>query len=504
VAAVAAADTEAGPVAASAPDREHAFRRRSVWLSLGAITALGFVVRLVFLGVGSLGYEESFTASIVAHAHVTGVWNAVKGTESTPPLYYVLTWLWVKIGGSAGPGALRGVSLVAGAATVPASFAAARQFLGTRLGLGAALLTAVNPLLVGFSIYARSYALMVLVATLSVWTLGLLLERATRWRWALWVIAAVACLWTHYFLVFLLAGEIAVLLVTRHTRTRLLISGAAVALLTAPLWPVFLSQTRDPEKTAYIAARSLSSRLEATVRQFAMGTNVPTAWLEGLGIAVAVGGLLVALARVHRMRSLQILLALALFGAGLPIFTALTGIDDHFLPRNVLGVWIGVAGLAACGLMRPRAVPLLAYAAICLVTVLVVQTNWRYRAGPDWNGASSDLRLALAGNPVAVIPGLDLPVGGFYLHRTALDAPLRSRTLWVVVEPERGPGQRGLGPVPSPPLEQLWGSQFRPIRELDYRGFRAIELSSPSPATILPRPADDGPVSSPLALVLGP
>jgi uncharacterized membrane protein len=161
----------------------------ATWVTLGALTAIAFALRVVFVGDQSLGYEETYTASIVGHSSLAGVWRAVKDTESTPPLYYLVTWLWVKLGGSHGEAALRGTSLLAGCATVPISFLAIRQFVDRRLALVVALLCAISPELVGYSIYARSYALVVLVSTLSVWTLGLLLARQSWRRWTLWAVA---------------------------------------------------------------------------------------------------------------------------------------------------------------------------------------------------------------------------------------------------------------------------------------------------------------------------
>jgi hypothetical protein len=311
------------------------------WLALASITALAVLLRGVFVGGQSLGYEEVFTAHIAEASSLGALWHGVKATESTPPLYYLLTWLWVKLGWSHGAVALRMTSLLAGSLTVPASFFAARHFVSTRLALVVAWLCAVSPVLVSYAIYARSYALLVLVSALSVWALGALLERASWQRFTLWGLAAALCLWTHYFTAFLLAAEAAVLFVRLpRERRRLLLCLAGVAAATAPLWSVFLAQNDASERTAYIATEPLSGRLEGVVRQFAMGTNVPSAWLEGAGIAVVVAAGLYALVRARREPAARVLGALALLGAGLPILSALSGIDDKLLARNLLGVWI--------------------------------------------------------------------------------------------------------------------------------------------------------------------
>jgi len=477
----------------------------AVWAALGGLTAIAFVLRVVFVGQQSLGYEETFTASIVSHSSVAGVWRGVKDTESTPPLYYLVTWLWVKLVGGHGEAALRGTSLLAGCATVPIAFLAIRQFVDRRLALVAALLCAISPELVGYSIYARSYALVVLVSAVSVWTLGLLLQRQTWRRWILWAAAAVMCVWTHYFLGFLVLAEGVVLLVQLHgARRRLLLSFGAIVIAVAPLLPLFVSQRSASERTAFIASRPLTGRLEQLVRQFAMGANVPTAWLEAAGVALVVAAVSFGLVRTRRTRATQVFATLALLGGGLPILSAATGVDDHFLARNILGIWICAAPLAAYGLTRARGIPLLAYSVICIATVIAVQSNWRYQAATDWRGASARIHARAIGTAVAVMPGQELPIAEYYLDRAPLGTPIRTEDLWVMVEPQRGAGQRALNPVPNPPLAQLWGAQLRPVAEIDYRGFRMIHLRAIVPITVLPAPASNGPSVNPFAFVLGP
>jgi uncharacterized membrane protein len=478
---------------------------RLLWTVLAAATLIAFVLRGAFVGDQSLGYEEVFTAAAVGHSTVSGVWHAVSSTESTPPLYYLLTWLWVKLAASHAAVALRTTSLLAGSLTVPVSFLAVRRFVGDRLALVVAWLCAISPVLLSYSIYARSYALLVLVATLSVWALGALLERQSPLRFTIWATAAAACLWTHYFTAFLIVGEAAVLLVKlQGQRRRLCLSLLAVAVAAAPLWSLFRSQSAESARTGFIAARPLGGRLEDTVRQFAMGTNVPAAWLEAAGLLIVAAATAYAVVRTHRREWTRILGSLALIGAGLPIISALTGIDDHLLARNILGVWICLAPLAAYGLVKLRGVPLLTYSVICIVTVVAVQSNWRFQAASDWRGASARLGARAGGEPVAVMPGLELNVAALYLHRPSLAAPVRATDLWVMVEPVRASGERALTAVPSPPLAQLWGPQLRAVSELDYRGFRLIHLRAPSPVTIAPAPRSGGPASAPLALVLAP
>src|SRR5205823_13735381 len=140
--------------------------RRSAWAALALVTAGALALRLPYLGNQSLWYDESFTRTIAAAPSLTRLWHEVKATEGTPPLYYLLTWGWAKLFRIHSHAALRATAAVAGVASIPAAFAGLRRLIGDRAALAAAALAAVSPMLVWYSLDARSYALLVLLALL--------------------------------------------------------------------------------------------------------------------------------------------------------------------------------------------------------------------------------------------------------------------------------------------------------------------------------------------------
>src|SRR5579862_4413148 len=71
-------------------------------------------VRVSTLSGQSLWPDEGFTAQIVT-GPFSGVISSVRHTESTPPLYYLLEWLWVALAGHS-EFALRMPSALLGAA----------------------------------------------------------------------------------------------------------------------------------------------------------------------------------------------------------------------------------------------------------------------------------------------------------------------------------------------------------------------------------------------------
>jgi len=451
-------------------------------LCLAAATFAAAALTLPFLGHQSLWLDEIYTRHILAAHSLGGLWDRIRATESTPPLYYLLAKLSTGLAGTRSASAMRLPSALAVIAAVPVGYLALRRLVGWRAALAAAAIIAVNPNLLEFGTDARSYALFVLSGLLSVWGFAAVLERPGWRRYAAWAAASVACLWTHYFGAFLVAGEALILLVALRDAWRPTLAWCLViAAAAAPLIPLVTHQNGS-EDAAFIAAIPLRSRLEATVRQFAMGANVPRTWLEAAGLALAVLGLVAGAALALRRREGRILLALAVLACGVPLAMAVLGLEDRFYSRNVVAVLPLVAGVAALGLARARAAPLAVYLALCAVTAVWVATDWRYEQ-LDWSAAVARMTAV---DPAAAVLSTD--PGNAVVVRTYLGrgpvGGVRADAVWVAVEPARGPGERALTPVALPPGVLAGLAGFRPVRELDVHGFRLVLLRASAPLAV--------------------
>ena len=450
-----------------------------MWLALALATAVGAALRLPFLAHQSLWLDEIYTREILREASLSGVWRHVRATESTPPLFYALGWL-VHARGAA---AMRAIPALALTAAVPVGYLAFRRLVGSGAALAAAAILAVNPMLVWYSTDARSYGLFVLAALLTVWAFSAVLERASTRRFGLWAGASVACVWTHYFGVFVVAGEAVVLLATLPGARRQTLSWATlVGACLIPLLPLLASQSGD-ERAGFIAGVPLRTRVSEAVRQFAMGPNVPRAWLEAAGLAILAvafaGGLWISWGSSMRARGLLALAAIAFLT---PLSMSLLGIDDHFYARNVIAVLPLVAALAAPALLRGRAVPLAAYLLLATVASVWVASDWRYEQ-VDWKDAIARVQSIEPNAPLfAVTPGEAAPVVATYLDRPPATAPgpLAQRA-WVLMEPVRAAGQRALGPAPVPHLPG-----FTAERTVELHGFQLVLESAAQPTRIAP------------------
>jgi uncharacterized membrane protein len=109
------------------------------WL-IAAITLVAAALRFSTLGLQSYWYDEAVTVRLVG-AGPYSMLHSAAGSESTPPLYYVVAWIWTRVFGSTEIG-LRSLSALCGTLAVPLAYEAGRQLVSRPAGaLTAALAT---------------------------------------------------------------------------------------------------------------------------------------------------------------------------------------------------------------------------------------------------------------------------------------------------------------------------------------------------------------------------
>lgn len=205
-------------------------RSRTFWLVLGLVGA-GAALRFATLGVQSYHHDEIVTASRILRGGFWHAMDAVGFSESAPPLYYALAWLWTQLTGT-GEFGLRSLSALAGVTTIPVAYLLGAELRGRRTGIAAAALVAVNPMLLWYSQEARAYALFVLLTALSLLYFLRALRPAedvpadrgpvghpgagTSRNVLLWAVFSALALATHYFALFPVAAEALWLLRRKH------------------------------------------------------------------------------------------------------------------------------------------------------------------------------------------------------------------------------------------------------------------------------------------------
>ncbi len=400
--------TDAAPSQAPAAGRTAARRPDAV---LMAVVGVGFGLRFWRLGSQSLWYDEWLTTEATSGG-LGDLMHHVAAREGITPPYFVLMWGWARVVGD-GDAALRSLSALAGVATVPVAYAIARQ-LGQRprVARGAALLVAVNPLLVWYSQEARPYSLLALLGALSLLAAIRADQRGRRSDLLWWGVAGAAAVAVHYFAAFLVLGEVIALLARRRVPPRLvLVGGAPIVLVLLALVPVALEQHSHAANRDWISGFALSARLEEAGRSSLVGPSpgVDRLWLAPLVVIVIAGAVT---ARRTARRDRRVAGALALLGAvavAPPLGAALAGIDV-FLGRYLLAAAVPVAvALAVLLLAAPGA--RLGMAAVLVVAALWVAADAAVARDPalqraDWRAVAD---VADSGSPHRV---LVVDVGG--------------------------------------------------------------------------------------------
>jgi mannosyltransferase len=393
-------------------------------VGVAALTALAALLRFYRLGHQGFWFDEANTALLV-HFSPGKMLGLVPQTESTPPLYYCVAWVWARIFGY-GETALRSLSAVAGVLTVPVAYGAARKLISVRAGLIAAALTACSPLLVWYSQEARSYALLVLLSAASLLAFAYVLERPTGRSAAAWVVCSALALATHYYALLAVVPE-ALWLLAVHRRSRAVQVGLGlVAVCGLALIPLAISQ-HGTGKGNWIAHAPLGRRTAEIFPQFAAGfQSVAYSVLEPVALALAIFGLVLLAVRSDPEERVGGLVAGSLAVAGVVLaFLLVAGGFDDLLTRNMLPIWMPAAVAVAAGFAarRARLPGLLAAVALCAIGVastIGIATDRNFQR-PDWRGVARLLGAhppdASAGRAIVVQHFRDLLPLSLYLPR---------------------------------------------------------------------------------------
>ncbi|MGH3262251.1 MAG: glycosyltransferase family 39 protein, partial [Trebonia sp.] len=174
-------------------------------VALLALTAVGAALRCYRLAHQGFWFDEANTAMLV-HLSPGKMLGLLPQSESTPPLYYCVAWVWARVFGDHEAG-LRSLSAVVGVLVVPVAYAVGARLISRRAGIIASALTACNPLLIWYSQEARSYSMLVLLTALSLLAFVWARDAPTPRVLTAWVLASGLGLATHYFATIVVVPE---------------------------------------------------------------------------------------------------------------------------------------------------------------------------------------------------------------------------------------------------------------------------------------------------------
>jgi Predicted membrane protein len=348
-------------------------------VALAGIVALGAALRFATLDLQSYRYDEAVTVARILHPSLFDTLSTVPGSESTPPLYYLVAWLWSRPFGTGEVG-LRSLSALAGTASIAVVYLGAVALpLPRRAGLIAAAMVAVSPVLIWFSQDARAYALVFLLTALSFLFFARALRSPGRGTVAAWAVFSALAIATHYFAGFVVAPEAVLLLLWTSERRRVAVGIGAVLAAAALLLPIALQQAENAH-AGWIAEQPLSQRLERAGAKLAGDDNGnehgvrqpgPIPLAVPVGLALAGLALLILLADRRERRAAGIAAVVGLVGVVTPLVLGAFG-ADYFDGRNLIPVFVPliVVGAAGFGVRRAGWAGLALAGAFCLCSLV--------------------------------------------------------------------------------------------------------------------------------------
>jgi mannosyltransferase len=362
--------------------------------AVAVLTLLAAVLRFYRIGHQGFWFDEANTALLV-HFSPGKMIGLIPQSESTPPLYYCVAWVWARIFGYGEVG-LRSLSAVCGVLLIPVAYLAGRKLISPRAGLIAAALATCSPLLIWYSQEARSYAMLALLCAVSLLAFAYARADPTPRTLAAWVIACALAMATHYFAALAVVPEALWLLWIHRRRRAVQAAFAIVALCGFALIPLAISQNGTGHDN-WIAKAPLGRRIGQVIPQFAAGFDGPAhSVLEPVAIAILVLALVFVLGRCspEERRGALLCGGLALAGFVISLLLILAGFDD-LLTRNLLAIWLPAALLVAGGLAvaRPPRVGLVAAAVLCGIGVATAAgvAFDRNLQRPDWRVVATTL-----------------------------------------------------------------------------------------------------------------
>ena len=311
-------------------------------------------IRILTIDNQSFWADEALTA-YEAQLPFGAMLNTVKHVETTPPLYFVLVWVWAHVFGT-GEVALRSLSTIAGIALVPIAYLAARELVSRRAGVLAAAFVDRQPvpdlvLAGGAGVHAAGGV----VRASFLWFMRARSEPSRR-NLSWWAVCSALALMTHFFAGFLVAPEAMWLLWVARSRVAA-VAVAAVARRAAGDAAVRRDRhhaRRPVDRARYRGHRVPQAILEWAVRRCYRRATIAEALLAAarrcsrssrcLAIWAAIGG------PPGRRRSRRRSPASC---CSSPLAARLVG-QDYFLSRNEIPAFVPLATVVAAACAAPR------------------------------------------------------------------------------------------------------------------------------------------------------
>jgi mannosyltransferase len=444
------------------------------YAAVASLTVLVAGLGVLRLDRRSIWLDESTSIWYAQHTW-RALLDVITSVDTNMGAYYGLLWLWRHAFGDS-VFAMRSVSVLAAALTIPAIYATGNRLYGRLSGLIAATVLASNAFFLRYAQEARGYALAALLVTLSSYFFLGELERPRSRDRIGYIACSVLAVYAHFFAAYVTLVQMGYLAACkrREALSRWWVSQyIAIALLILPV--AYLSATLEGDPIAWIPSSGWPE-LRESVRQLAGNSD----WR--LGLFLALGLLAIPFAARSPRLAARLAFPAAWFLAPVLLSFTVSLAKPMFLPKYLIvcvpGLALFVGGVVAS--FRSRAI-----SAVFLVVLvgLSIQPllNW-YDRPPlqNWHGLTSYVLAGARADDAIVLYRHSLPFEYYASHsgsptpsRVGRDAnwpslaDLPNRRLWVVLSQ---------APDASGQIRQAMNRGGYELRERQVFGEMTVEL----------------------------
>ena len=394
---------------AAKPESERVGPAGGHWqqVAIAVVVIAGFALRFYQIGFQSLWLDEAASVAFASGdpAYIIG-FTFYK--EPNPPIYYLLLHFWMPLFGTS-EAAIRSLSAVAGALSVPLLYVIGRRLFSPTAALIGAATLALSPFHIWLSQEARGFTVLVLFGFVALYALLRALEHDERRWWAVYAGAALATMYVHlYGLILIGTYGVMALALRRPERgwVRSLVVATAVPVILYIPWLLSLFyQFGEPQWRSRL---SIVEIVRQTMKTLPLGEENTWAFArQGWAVWVGLGACAIPL--VARARSQWRGVAALLLWLGIPIVASYLAsfVSPIYAPRYLvvaapaLYLAIGVA-IARVGTRVRPLMPVL-FAALVITAWPVLDAAYHLPIKEDFRGATRYLQAQMAPDDVALI-----------------------------------------------------------------------------------------------------
>jgi 4-amino-4-deoxy-L-arabinose transferase-like glycosyltransferase len=359
------------------------------------VISAGLAIRALFLNEQSLWFDEMAQAA-VAQTSWKDMFPLIT-RHSSPPLDYVLMKLVMLLLGTA-DWVVRMPALVFGVASIYALYRFACSLTDRKDGLLAAALLALSPMAIAYSQEARMYSLFLFLSLVSYLLARRFIERHDLASGVWLGIANGLLLLSHYFGVFVIAGEGMILLgVMRSKEGWNRRAGLMAVTMLIPLvmflpWlPYFITQLEYTGGEVGYALRADALFFKSIISSFAPAAGGHRGWLYAYLLLFAAGA-----AYAWRNRERQVLTVVACFAGMLCLLFGITYVARVVTARNaifLLPIFLLVCARGVRAISIYSKIP--PGAAVLMMVLVLAWPAWQAARGSgkvDWRDAAAYIR----------------------------------------------------------------------------------------------------------------